>query len=358
MIAILGTGSIAHSHVNAIRSTGREVSLVVNPNTESAELFAEAYGIKRFSGDFNDLLKDDIKVVHVCTPAALHYEEVKSLLENGKHVLCEKPLCLSSDEAMDLVKTAKEKSVCTAVDLNVRYNPACQKMKELVRAEEFGNIMLMHGEYLQEFELLPTAYTWRYKEPLAGKMRAVTETGTHLVDLMYFTSGLKIKSLCACFNKIQKDRIITDGMMYDASYGTEIQNGESLYVDSEDSAVVSYELENGVFGSFVLSEISSGHMNTVKLEIAGRGMDVSWNSDEAVKLNFASKGQPVNTLNFAFGNNGFNDTVCELVKDFYSLIDTGTASSSLPSFEDAAYLARVCEAVYESANNGRKWVNV
>lgn len=354
MIAILGTGSIAHSHVNAIRCAGKEVYLVVNPNIQAAETFAKTYGIKKYSGDFNDLLSDEITTVHVCTPAALHYEEVKALIKASKNVLCEKPLCLNFNEAKELTELAAKMSVVTAVDLNVRYNPACLEASKIVKSDDFGNIMLCHGEYLQEFELLPTAYTWRYDEKKAGKMRAVTEIGTHLIDLIYFFTGQRIARLSACFNKIQKDRVIKDGVMYDAKSET----GEEFKVDSEDSALVSFQFENGVFGSFVLSEVSSGHMNTIRLQVAGSNKNVLWDSRSATKLSFASKGMPVNTLNFAFGNNGFNDTIIELVKDYYSLIDNNTMTNILPTFEDGAYLSRVCEAIYESANSDAKWVNI
>ena len=354
MIAILGTGSIAHSHVNAIRSAGKEVGVVINPHVESAEEFANMYGIKKYSGDFSDLLSDEITSVHVCTPAALHYEEVKALISASKNVLCEKPLCLSYAEAKELSELAKKAGVVTAIDLNVRYNPACIEASNIVKSEDFGNIMLCHGEYLQEFELLPTAYTWRYDEKTAGKMRAVTEIGTHLIDLIYFITGQKISRLSACFNRIQKDRVIKDGMMYDASS----ESGEALKVNSEDSALITYQLENGVFGSFVLSEVSSGHMNTIKVEIAGSKKNVSWDSQNATKLTFACKGSPVNTINFVFGNNGFNDTIVELIKDYYNLVDKKTATSALPTFEDGAYLARVCEAIYESANNDAGWVTI
>lgn len=354
MIAILGTGSIAHSHINAIRCAGKKVSLVVNPNTKAAEEFAAMYGVEKYSGKFDDLFSDEITTVHVCTPAALHYEEVKALIESGKNVLCEKPLCLSYDEAKELSELANKKGVITAIDLNVRYNPACIEASKMVKSDDFGNIMLCHGEYLQEFELLPTLYTWRYDEKKAGKMRAVTEIGTHLVDLFYFITGQKIVRLNACFNRIQKDRVIKDGMMYDAS----LESGEEFKVDSEDSALITFQFENGVFGSFVLSEVSSGHMNTIKVDVAGSKKNVSWDSTEATKLTFASKGMPVNTLNFAFGNNGFNDTIIELVKDYYSLVDKKASSSILPTFEDGAYLAGVCEAIYESANSDARWVNI
>lgn len=354
MIAILGTGSIAHSHVNAVRCAGLEVGIVVNPNTKSAEEFAKSYGIKKYSGSFSDLLSDEVTSVHVCTPAALHYEEVKALIEAGKNVLCEKPLCLSYSEAKELSELAAKCGVITAVDLNVRYNPACMEASKMVKSDDFGKLMLCHGEYLQEFELLPTAYTWRYDEKKAGKMRAVTEIGTHLVDLIYFITGQKISRLSACFNRIQKDRVIKDGMMYDANSET----GDEFKVDSEDSALITFQFENGVFGSFVLSEVSSGHMNTIKVEVAGSKKNVSWDSIEATKLSFASKGCPVNTINFAFGNNGFNDTVIELVKDYYNLVDKKEASNVLPTFEDGAYLARVCEAIYESANNDANWVDI
>lgn len=358
MIAILGSGSIAHSHANAIRHCGKELTLVVNPHIEAAKQFAAEWNIPNYSGNSEALYAPEITHVHVCTPAALHYEQVKSLLEHGKHVLCEKPLCLSYDEAKELADLAKKKGLRAAVDLNVRYNPACMAAQEKISSASFGEVVLSHGVYLQEFEILPTAYTWRYQEETAGKMRSVTEIGTHLIDLLYFFTGLKMTRVSASFNKLHKERVLKDGMMYPAGTPGE----DAIVIDSEDSALIQYQLENGRYGSFVLSEVSAGHLNTIELSVAGSKQSLSWNSDEATKLSFAEKGQPTSVLRFAFGNNGFNDSICELVKDFYEETSAGDGEcigrNVLPSFEDGAYLAAVCQAIYESANRDAAWMKV
>ena len=367
-IAILGTGSIAHSHANAIRHCGKQIDLVVNPHVEAAQQFALLWNIPQWSGDFSALFCESISDVHVCTPAGVHYEQVKALLLHGKNVLCEKPLCLKEDEALELAKLAREKGVRAAIDLNVRFNPACIAAREMIQSDSFGDIWLTHGTYLQEFEILPTAYTWRYREEVAGNMRAVTEIGSHWIDLLYFLTGLRIRRVSACFNRLQKDRVIRDNMMYSADPATATEGNpvsitetdvrsdtdRVLHLESEDAAIISYELENGRFGSLVLSEISAGHQNTIEITVSGAKQTISWNADEPTKLCYAEKGGPLSVRQFAFGNNGFNDTICELVKAYYEDV----VSDMLPTFGDGVYLVAVCQAIYRSANQDGTWVVV
>ena len=367
-IAILGTGSIAHSHANAIRHCGKQIDLVVNPHVEAAEQFAKLWNIKEFSGDFSALFSEKISDVHVCTPAGIHYEQVRALLLQGKNVLCEKPLCLKEEEAVELAELARDKGAKAAIDLNVRFYPACIAAREMIQSDSFGDVWMTHGTYLQEFEILPTAYTWRYREEVAGKMRAVTEIGSHWIDLLYFLTGLRIRRVSACFNRIQKDRMIRDNMMYSADSATAVERNAGafadkdarsnsdmvLHLESEDAAIISYELENGRFGSLVLSEISAGHQNTIEITVSGSKQTISWNSDVATKLCYAGKGDALSVRQFAFGNNGFNDTVCELVKAYYG----DSVSDMLPTFSDGVYLVAVCQAIYRSANQDGAWVTL
>ena len=188
------------------------------------------------------------------------------------------------------------------------------------------------------------------------------------MDLLYFLTGLRIRRVSACFNRIQKDRVIRDNMMYSvdpatATEGNPVSITETdvrsdtdrvLHLESEDAAIISYELENGRFGSLVLSEISAGHQNTIEITVSGAKQTISWNADEPTKFCYAEKGGPLSVRQFAFGNNGFNDTICELVKAYYEDV----VSDMLPTFWDGVYLVAVCQAIYRSANQDGTWVVV
>jgi len=196
---IWGAGFVAHTHAEAIRGENISIGAVVDADLKSAAEFADKWGVEAFGSDSAILFADDIKVVHVCTPPSLHYEMVKRLLDAGKHVLCEKPLCFENEQAERLVRFAKEKGLICAVNYNVRFHQACQKALEIVSSPDFGRVLLVHGNYLQEFHALPAPTGWRYESGLAGKMRAVTEIGSHWMDIAQYVSGKKITHVSAVF---------------------------------------------------------------------------------------------------------------------------------------------------------------
>lgn len=183
---IWGAGYIAGTHAEALKASGVTIGAVVDVNEETAMEFAQKYGIKKWGTTPELLLEDEITTVHVCTPPNLHYEMVMLLLEHGKNVLCEKPLCFDDDEAEKLAEKAKEKGVVCGINLNVRFHMACQKARKVVETDDFGRINLIHGSYLQEFHAFPAPVGWRYNTALAGRMRAVTEIGTHWMDIAQY----------------------------------------------------------------------------------------------------------------------------------------------------------------------------
>lgn len=354
---IWGTGGIAAVHAEALASAGIKLGAVIDTSEERAIAFKEQWGAAYGGTDAQQLLADDIDAVHVCTPPNLHYQMVKLLLENGKHVLCEKPLCLEADEALALAALAKQKNKICAVNLNVRYHTACQKARTLVQAQDYGPLSLIHGSYLQEFHSLPAPYGWRYNEELAGKMRAVTEIGTHWIDLSQYISGLKITSVSAMFGRHTPTRYLDaeDNMMYSQN-----DTGRTaINVQSEDSAAIMIQFENGVLGSLLLSEVSAGRSNRLSIEVTGRDKNLWWNSEEIGALHVGQKGHGYNTEVFAFGDNGFSGSFRALVHGFYDAINGNkNQAQQLPTFDDGAAVAAICEAIYQSALNNSTWTEV
>lgn len=355
--AIWGTGSIANLHAQAIIASGISIGAVVNINSEKAHEFAVRWGASRWGSDPNLLLDDDIIAVHVCTPPNLHYEMVRFLLENKKHVLCEKPLCLEPWQAEELVALAEENKLTCAVNLNVRYYPACQRARQLVREPDFGPVLLIHGSYLQEFHALPAPTDWRYNEKLAGQMRAVTEIGTHWLDLAEYVSGKRILMLSALLGNFHPTRLVENGMMYHDSFG---KKADTLNVSSEDSALIHFRFEDNTLGSVVLSEVSHGRLNYLSIEITGEKKNLWWNSEQSTLLHTSKKGEGVNTELFAFGNSSFADTFQALISNYYASLNQCTVSQSImpPTLLDGERLVKLCDAIGKSASQNAGWVEI
>lgn len=353
-VGIWGTGNIAHTHAEALKGVGAEIVAVVDINEEIAEKFAKKWNISRYGIDKNLLISDDIDVVHVCTPPNLHYEMVDFLLENNKNVLCEKPLCFENKQAEKLVKKAKDKKLMCAINFNVRFHLACQKAKEVVK--DLGDIKLIHGSYLQEFNAFPAPLDWRYNEVLAGKMRAVTEIGSHFMDIAQYISGKKVVAVSALFGNFNPTRYLENNMMY-----TDSDNGKrkEINIISEDAACINVKYEDGAIGTVLLSEISQGRINRINLEITGEKGNLWWNSEDNNILNTAKKGCGVNSEIFAFGN-GFADTFKTLVKEYYEDLNTGVYKEDTvyPTFVDGENIVKICNALLESSLNDAKWIEI
>lgn len=353
--AIWGCGFIANAHAAALRSNGIPISAVVGRSLEKTEAFAQQWGISRWGTDPELLVGEDVDCVHVCTPPNNHYDMVRFLLERGKHVLCEKPLCLDPEEAKTLAALARSKGLVCAVNFNVRFHDACQKARELVQGPDFGPVLLVHGSYLQEFGALPAWKDWRYDPLLAGKMHAVTEIGSHWLDLVEYISGQKIRSVSAQFGCFYPKRYLKDGMMYAEAQG----EAPETEVSGEDAATIQLRFQNGAIGAVTLSEISQGRFNLLSLEITGENRNLWWNSENQNLLCFARKGGTVESNVFAFGT-GFADTFRKLTGAVYEPIRTGTPpeKGAYPDFTDGARSAALCEAVFRSAMGNSQWITV
>ncbi|NRB47105.1 MAG: Gfo/Idh/MocA family oxidoreductase [Saprospiraceae bacterium] len=348
--AIIGTGLIANTHVQALQSLGQDVAAVVNRNQERGEAFARKWNIPSCTTSFADALSDEIQVVHICTPPALHYDMIKAALMAGKHVVCEKPMCIEPQRARELTKLAQEKGRIGAVVFNVRFHEASQHAKAKLADSAFGPIRLVHGSYLQEFHALPDYYSWRYQPELAGPMRALTEIGSHWIDLVHYWTGLEITAVSAQFGAFDPERKLREGMMHRGG------EGEQLEVSSEDAAMLSLRFSNGAIGNVVLSEISHGRSNRLQLEITGTQQSLWWNNEQPYQLHLGEKFHGFQTLTFPFGD-GFGRTFQACFAAIYADIERGETSPDHPyaTFEDGYRNAAVCMAAYRSAQEDGKW---
>lgn len=354
-IAIIGCGNIAQTHAAELHGLGHQIVAAINATPQKAERFAAQWGASYAGSDIARALADDIDVVHICTPPTLHDEMVRTVIEAGKHVICEKPLCLDPVQARDLWQRVQAKGVVAAVNFNVRYHEACQRARAAIHAKDFGRICLIHGGYLQEFHVLPAQYMWRYIPELAGPVRATTEIGSHWIDLCRYWTGLEIEAVSANYGKFSPVRYRKDGMMY-----AEPQAGaDEMEVDTDDAAVVSLRFSNGAIGDLLLSEVSHGRSNSVRMEVTGTKKSVWWDSEQPYQLHTAAKFSGVTTVTNAFGG-GFPNTFGAFFREVYAEIEAGHPSQTpaYPTFYDGYRNAAVCRAIYESAAHNSQWTEV
>ena len=143
-VAIVGCGNIAATHAKALIQQNQEIVLVIGRDQSKAKAFAEIWNIPSHSNQFTDALASSVDCIHICTPPAMHYEMAKAALLAGKHVICEKPLCLNSEQARELYQLAEERGLLAAVNFNVRYHEACQQGRKIVATPGFGAPRLVH----------------------------------------------------------------------------------------------------------------------------------------------------------------------------------------------------------------------
>ncbi|MCR4672683.1 MAG: Gfo/Idh/MocA family oxidoreductase [Lachnospiraceae bacterium] len=346
--AIIGTGMIAGIHADAVRSCGGKTVLAVSRTLEGAQKFAGKYGITRYSDRLLPEDLEEVDAVYICTPPAAHLEYFRICAEAGKAVFCEKPLALSEADAEDICRIAEESGIFAAVGFNNRFYPAVNIMKE--RLAGIGEPVLVAGHYYQEFHILPCPYSWRYEDPL----RAVSEIGSHYLDLVRYVTGLEIDpdSVTASFRTVKPERVVKDGIMYPAdSAGEEdlLDDSRKITVSSEDIAVVSFSLENGALGNAVFSETAAGRSNDLAIEVFSGDSSIAWESEHSYQLKSGRYGEGVTTITDAFGG-GFPETFRESAKVFMDSVRTGKRDPRLASLEDGLASVRLAEAIKEKAS--------
>ena len=189
-VAIAGTGFMGSTHLEALRRIDLPVVGVLGSSLEKSRKAASALGIEQAYADFGELLADPgVGSVHLATPNRLHYPMAKAALLAGKHVLCEKPLAMTSVESAELVELARGANVAAGVNYNMRFYPLCIEAREQIRRGDLGEIYSIQGSYVQDWLLFPTDYNWRVRAGEGGALRAVADIGTHWLALRLAGDG-------------------------------------------------------------------------------------------------------------------------------------------------------------------------
>jgi predicted dehydrogenase len=376
-VGVAGTGFIGPAHIEGLRRNGIHVLGLAENTKEKAQQKAADLGIPRLYGSLDDMLADpDIDVVHLATPNYLHHPHAKAALLAGKHVVCEKPLAMTSEQSSELLKLAEEKKLVNAVNFNIRMYPLAQQARSMVQGGELGDIFILQGSYLQDWLLLPTDWNWRLEPDLGGTLRAVGDIGTHWLDLITFITGLHVEAVYADFKTFHPIRK-KPARPVETFTGKMLQPSD--YVDqpiyTEDYATVLLHFEKGARGVLTVSQVSSGRKNRLFYEINGSKSSLAWDSERPNELWIGHRSDPNQILmkdpsllspearavaSYPGGHNeGFPDTFKQLCAKVYNYILAGDASQppDFPTFADGHYELQLCEAIERSARE-KAWVEV
>ena len=374
--AIIGTGFMGRVHVEAVRRLGFvDVAAVAGTTVEKARALADAFGVEDATDDYRGVLRSrTIQAVHLCTPNAQHFEMASAALNAGKHVLCEKPLALTSAEAAALVALAAAKRLRNATCHNLRYYPMVQQMRRMREAGELGEILIAQGTYSQDWLLYETDWNWRVEARHGGALRAMGDIGSHWCDLAEHVSGQRITSLCADLAIFHQTRQ-RPSRTADTFAGKSLKPGDrvEMPVDTEDFGSVLFHLGDRARGAFTVSQVSAGCKNRLSIEIYGTKASASWNQERPDELwvghrdggNEVVLKDPSLLAPSAAAyadlpgghSEGYDDTFKQLFRRFYqSILDHGSAAE-YPQFAAGLRQMRVLDAVLAS-HRGRAWIDV
>ena len=374
--AVFGTGFVGRVHLEGIRRVGHvELCAIGEPQIEKAKQLAAEFGVERTEADYHKILEDpSIDAVHVCTPNFMHFPIAKDAILAGKHVLCEKPLATSVEQARELVALASQHKRRNATFHNLRYYPVVQHMRRMREAGELGEILVVQGTYSQDWLLYDTDWNWRLVSKENGPSRCMADIGSHWCDMAEHVTGLRITSLCADLQTVHKTRKQPKGPV-ETFAGKTLRPEDYIEtpIDTEDFGAVVFRMGERTRGAFTASQVSAGRKNRLNIEIYGTKGGVSWdqerpdelwigqrnaNNQIIVKDPSLLKERARSYADLPGGHSeGYDDTFKQVFRRFYHSIEDLSAEPEYPQFADGLRQLTILEA--ELASNGKRaWVDV
>ena len=381
-VGMVGYAFMGAAHSQAWRTAPRFFDLPLRPelralcgrDADRVTRAAERMGWTSTETDWRRLLeRDDIDLVDVCTPGDTNAEIAIASLEAGKHVLCEKPLANSVDEAEAMAAAAEAaaaKGVRSMVGFTYRRTPAVALARSLVAEGRLGDVRHVRAQYLQDWLADPQApMSWRLDKEKAGS-GALGDIGAHIVDLTQHVTGEQITSVTGLLDTFVEERPVAD-----AGSGALLGGGsagdsaaETARVTVDDAAGFLARFSGGAMGVFEATRFATGRKNALRLEINGSRGSLAFDFEDMNVLELFDAEDPDETAGFrrilvtepthpyvgawwppghGLGyEHGFTHQVVDLV--------TAVARSEqpAPSFADGLGVQRVLDAVERSAATG------
>jgi predicted dehydrogenase len=373
-IGMVGYAFMGRAHSQAWRNVASFFDLPLRPRMaaicgrDQAAVAAAAarLGWPAWETDWKRLVqRDDVGLVDVCTPGSSHAEISIAALEAGRHVLCEKPLANTVEEARAMAAAAERAAtggVRAMVGFNFRRVPAVALARELVAAGRLGPIRHVRAAYLASHALDPELpLAWRHQASEAGS-GALGDLGAHAVDLAQHLAGDRIAGVSALTETFVRERPLPGG------------GGARGPVTVDDAALFVARFGGGALGSFEATRLAAGHTEGLAVELNGELGSVVWElgalnelrlfdaTEEPATQGFrriqvTRAGHPYAGAWWPDGHSiGYEHTFTHEVRDLIQAVADGRDPE--PTFADGLQVQEVLDAVQRSAASGAGWTEV
>jgi predicted dehydrogenase len=365
---VVGAGYMGKAYAIALSSVATtfelparaRLEMIATTDAVSAASKAASFGFARATGDWRQLVNDpDVDVVGICSPTYLHKEMALAAVAAGKHVLCEKPLSLSAQDASDMARAAERAGVKTLVGFNYMKNPATQLAKEMIEAGEIGDIVHFRGTHNEDYLMDPSlGMSWRLKEKYASRAGALGDLASHIINLAHYLCG-PIAETIGDSQTVHARRPGEGGLLEN--------------VENDDQTNFLVKFASGALGSFEASRIAAGRKMGLTYEVIGTNGALYFDQERLSELRFYSAADPSNRSGyrtlligpehpdygaFCIGAGhgfGYNDMLVVEMKDMIRGVADGRPL--WPTFSDALHTACVVDAVLRSQDQ-RRWVKL
>ncbi len=299
--------------------------------------------------------------VAIVTPNHVHYEPAKMALENGFHVVCDKPLCFDMKEAKQLQKLVKKTGLIFALTHNYTGYPMVKQARMMVQKNKIGTVRKVIVEYPQGW--LSTRLeasnqkqaAWRTDPKRSGIAGAMGDIGTHAENLAEYITGLQIKRLCADLNTFVDGRLL------------------------DDDGNVLLEFDNGAKGILFATQIAAGEENNLKIRVYGTKAGLEWQQQEPNTLLVKWLDKPMEVQRTGGGTlyaeaaahtripsghpEGYLEAFANIYRNFALCVRARIEGKKVkkvymdfPSVEDGLRGMRFIEKVVESSKSKQKWI--
>lgn len=340
---------------------------VFNPDHTSSINFAREIDIStdRVYKDFDTLVEEEkklpaeerIQVCAVLTPNFLHFPMAKKLVDNGFHVICEKPMTTTYEEAKTLWDAQQKNGVVFAVTHTYTGYPMVRQMREMIANGGLGKIQRVDARYYQGW-INPIIHdeeqrksVWRLDPAKAGISSCMGDIGVHAFNMIEFTTGLKVKSLLCDFNYIYEDNLM----------------------DLDGTVLI--RLGDHIKGCIRASQVATGEENGLAIRIYGQKGSLIWEQEKPNFLYYLTEGSPMQVLK---PGHPYNSTLSldgtklppghpEGIFDAMANIYLGVARAirgeeynpgEFPTIEDGVRGLNFIEATVASHKSGNKWIQL
>ncbi|MDO5066917.1 MAG: Gfo/Idh/MocA family oxidoreductase [Propionibacteriaceae bacterium] len=346
--------------------------VVAEADAELADTAAKRFGFERSTADWREIVEDpDIHVVDIATPNHLHADAAIAAAKAGKHIICEKPLARTTEEAKAMYDAVKEAGVVNMVAFNYRRTPAVMLARKYIEEGAIGQVLSFRGTYLQDWSADPDSpLSWRFQKSIAGS-GALGDIATHVIDMARYLVG-EIASVNAMMTTWIPDRPVQSGGA-DLLGTSRNADGPRAEVDVDDEVITLLRFADGAIGSVEATRNAYGRNNFITLEIHGTKGSIHFNYERRDELQVCFADDDPDRRGFRtvytgpahpYGDAlwpipalgiGYGETKIIEAHDFFkAIVEGGTVS---PNFADGYQVSLIDDAIVESAASG-SWVEV